>query len=154
MDTFDKRILEHLQQDCTIAVSALAKKVGLGTTACWRRVNKLESEGIIQKRVALLDPAHLNVSVDIYVALKTDIRCDMKVLQRALQVIPEVIEAHRMAGDVDYLLRVVVPNMAAYDQVQKCLRGIDGVSDVSANVAIGQVKATTMLPLHYVDTVS
>lgn len=151
MDKFDKRILECLQHDCTTAISTLAKSVGLGTTACWRRVNKLENDGTIQRRVALLDASRLNVGLDIYVTIKSDAQCDMTVLQQAVQDMPEVVDMYRMSGDISYLLRVVAPNMAAYDKVRACLCAIDGVREVSASVSIERIKKTTALPLHYVE---
>lgn len=154
MDKFDKRILECLQHDCTTAISTLAKSVGLGTTACWRRVNKLENDGTIQKRVALLDASRLNVGLELYVMIKSEVCDDKPALQQAIQAMPEIVDAYRMSGHISYLLRVVVPDMAAYDHVRKSLSDIAGFREISADVSIERIKKTTALPLRYVETVS
>ena len=117
MDKLDRRILRILQEDSTIAVADLAKKVGLSTTPCWRRIQKLEEEGVIRKRVALLNPEKVNGRVTVFVSIRTNSH-SMEWLKRFSEGIadfPEVVEFYRMSGDVDYLLRVVVPDIAAYD---------------------------------------
>ena len=114
MDKFDCHILEILQSDCALAVNDIAEQVGLSATACWRRIQKLEEQGIVRARVALLDGAKLNVGVTVFVAIRTS-RHDAKWLAQfhaAVSTIPEVVELYRMSGDTDYLMRVVVPDVA------------------------------------------
>lgn len=151
MDKVDRRILRILQEDSTIAVADLAKKVGLSTTPCWRRVQKLEEEGVIRKRVALLSPEKVNARVTVFVSIRTNSH-SMEWLRRFSEVIgefPEVVEFYRMSGDVDYLLRVVVPDIAAYDAFyQKLISRIE-IRDVSSAFAMDQIKYTTELPLDY-----
>lgn len=151
MDKQDKRILELLQADCGLPINDLAEQVGLSPTACWRRVQKLEEQGVIRARVALLDGAKLNVGVTVFVAVRTS-RHDARWLEQfhaAVSTIPEVVELYRMSGDTDYLMRVVVPDVAAYDQVYKRLIRMAELADVSSSFAMEQIKYTTSLPLDY-----
>jgi len=152
MDRFDRAILEVLQQDSTRPVADIAERIGLGTTACWRRIQKLEEQGVIRARVALLDPAQLNVGVTVFVSVRTNQHA-MDWLQHfhaAVAAIPEVVELYRMAGDTDYLMRIVVPDIAAYDGVYKRLIQVPGLLDVSSSFAMEQIKYSTALPLDYV----
>ncbi|TCD11828.1 Lrp/AsnC family transcriptional regulator [Oricola cellulosilytica] len=151
MDKLDRRILRLLQEDSTIAVADLAKKVGLSTTPCWRRIQKLEEEGVIRKRVALLDAEKINARVTVFVSIRTNSH-STEWLRRFSEVIvefPEVAEFYRMSGDVDYLLRVVVPDIAAYDAFYKRLISKIEIRDVSSAFAMEQIKYTTELPLDY-----
>jgi Lrp/AsnC family transcriptional regulator len=151
MDKLDRRILRILQEDSTIAVADLAKKVGLSTTPCWRRIQKLEEEGVIRKRVALLNPEKVNGRVTVFVSIRTNSH-SMEWLKRFSEVIaefPEVVEFYRMSGDVDYLLRVVVPDIAAYDAFYQRLISKIEIRDVSSAFAMDQIKYTTELPLDY-----
>ncbi len=119
MDEFDRKILTCLQQDATIPIAEIAELVGLSTSPCWRRIQKLEAEGVIRERVALLDAEKLNVGVTVFVSIRTN-QHNMEWAEkfcRAVAEIPEVVEFYRMSGAVDYLLRVVVPDIAAYDAV-------------------------------------
>jgi len=152
MDDKDKKILELLQEDAMMPVAEVASHVGLSTTPCWRRIQKLEEEGIIRKRVALLDRHKLNVGVTVFVAVKTRHHA-MDWLDRfkdALESIPEVVEAYRLSGEIDYLLRIVVPDIAAYDAVYKRLIEKVEFSDVSSSFAMEDMKFTTSLPVNYV----
>ena len=151
MDRLDRKILRLLQEDTTMAVADLAKKVGLSTTPCWRRIQKLEEEGVIRRRVALLDPAKVNAKVTVFVSIRTNAHSH-EWLKRFSEVIvdfPEVVEFYRMSGDVDYLLRVVVPDIAAYDAFYKRLIQRIEIRDVSSSFAMEQIKYTTELPLDY-----
>ena len=111
MDRLDKKILRLLQEDSTLAVADVAKKVGLSTTPCWRRIQKLEEEGVIQRRVAILDPVKVNTRVNVFVSIRTNAHSVewLKRFAEVIQEFPEVVEFYRMSGEVDYLLRVVVP---------------------------------------------
>lgn len=154
VDKFDRRILACLQADATLSLGEIAQRVGLSPTPCWRRIQKLEREGVIAKRVALLDPERLNVGVTVFVSVRTNAH-DMDWLEsfaRAVAEIPEVMEFYRMSGDVDYLLRVQVPDIAAYDGVYKKLISLAKLSDVSSSFAMERIKSTTELPLEYVRT--
>ena len=151
MDNLDKRILELLQEDATLSMHEIASAVGLTATPCWRRIQRLEAEGFIRGRVALLDPQRVNVGVTVFVTVRTT-RHDLEWLHRfqaLVTSIPEVVEFYRMSGQADYLLRVVVPDIAAYDRVYKKLIGGAALSDVSSSFAMEQIKYTTRLPLHY-----
>ena len=151
MDGFDRKILDCLQHDAGMPLSEIAEQVGLSSTPCWRRVQNLEKAGIIAGRVAILDPAKLNVGVTVFVAVKTGQHSQewLEAFARHVDSIEEVMEIYRMSGDVDYMLRVVVPDIAAYDAVYKRLIGIGGLSDVSSTFAMERIKYTTALPLNY-----
>ncbi|MBI3707658.1 MAG: Lrp/AsnC family transcriptional regulator [Proteobacteria bacterium] len=152
MDELDRKILTLLQQDATLPVAAVAERVGLSPSPCWRRIQKLEEDGIIRARVVLLDPDKVNVAVTVFVAVRTS-QHEIGWLEKfaaAVRDIPEVVEFYRMSGDVDYLLRVVVPDIAAYDGVYKRLIQRVPLSDVSSSFAMETIKFTTALPLSYV----
>lgn len=151
MDKFDRAILEILQEDCTLAIGTVAERIGLGTTACWRRIQKLEEEGILRKRVALLDRARLNIGVTVFVSIKTNQHSAqwLETFHAKVAEIVEVVELYRMAGDTDYLLKMAVPDIAGYDAVYKQLIQIPGLSDISSSFAMEQIKYTTAMPLRY-----
>ncbi len=151
MDDIDKKILNILQEDTTQPVAEIAKQVGLSTTPCWRRIQKLEEAGIIRARVALLDAEKLNAGVTVFVSIKTD-KHDAgwyTNFSRAVKAFPEVVEFYRMSGDIDYLLRVVVPDIAAYDRFYQRLISQVELYDVSSSFSMEQIKYTTALPLDY-----
>ena len=151
MDDIDRKILQELQRDAGLSVNALAGRVGLSQTPCWRRIQNLERAGVIQKRVALLDPDKLNVGVTVFVRIKTQDHSAawLENFARAVENIEEVVEFYRMSGDVDYLLRVVVPDIAAYDVVYKRLIAIASLTDVSSAFAMERIKYTTELPVSH-----
>jgi Lrp/AsnC family transcriptional regulator len=151
LDAMDRKILALLQKDCTMAVAEIGKAVGLSTTPCWRRIQKLEEQGVIQRRVAVLDPAKVNAGVTVFVSIKTD-QHNLAWLERfhaAVVEFPEVVEFYRMSGEVDYLMRVVVPDIAAYDAFYKKLIARIDISKVASAFAMEQIKYTTALPLTY-----
>ncbi len=151
MDRMDKKILGILQNDATIPVAEIGKKVGLSTTPCWRRIQKLEEDGVIKKRVAVLNPEKVNTRVTVFVSIRTKAH-NAEWLKRFSEVVaqfPEVVEIYRMSGDVDYLLRVVVPDIAAYDTFYQQLIAKIDITDVSSSFAMEQMKYTTQLPLDY-----
>lgn len=152
MDEIDKKILSCLQADATMPVADVADQVGLSTTPCWRRIQKLEESGVIRARVALLDGALLNVGVTVFVAVRTNEHSIewYERFAKAVADIPEVVEFYRMSGEIDYMLRVVVPDIAAYDRVYKILIDRVSLTDVSSSFAMEQIKYTTALPLTYV----
>ena len=151
MDETDRRILACLQADATMPVAEIARRVGLSSTPCWRRIQKLEEDKVIRARVALLDSKKLNVGVTVFVFVRTT-RHSLDWLERFATVVdemPEVLEFYRMSGEVDYLLRVVVPDIAAYDRFYKRLIARIEIADVSSSFAMEQIKYTTELPLTY-----
>lgn len=132
-------------------MAAIAERVGLSPSPCWRRIQKLEEDGYIRKRVAVLDPEKLNVGVTVFVAVRTS-QHDLDWLEKfaaAVRDIPEVVEFYRMSGDVDYLMRVVVPDIQAYDAFYKRLIQRVNLSDVSSSFAMETIKYTTALPVSY-----
>lgn len=151
MDAFDRKILDCLQEDATRSVAEIAERVGLSSTPCWRRIQNLEKAGVITRRVALLDPEKMNVGVTVFVAVRTQHHdaAWLEAFAKAVTEIEEVVEFYRMSGDVDYLLRIVVPDIAAYDAVYKRLIGKIELSDVASSFAMERIKQTTALPLKY-----
>jgi Lrp/AsnC family transcriptional regulator len=151
IDKTDRRILEILQHDCTLPVAEIGRAVGLSTTPCWRRIQKLEENGVIRRRVALLDPNKVNAGVTVFVGISTSEHSHawLERFHSAIQDFPEVVEFYRMSGQVDYLLRVVVPDIESYDNFYKRLISKIELNDVSSSFAMEQIKFTTELPLDF-----
>lgn len=152
LDRTDKKILGILQEDCTLPVAEIGRKVGLSTTPCWRRIQRLEEEGVITRRVAILDPTKVNAKVTAFVAITTNQHTEdwLERFAKAIKELPEVVEFYRMAGSVDYLLRVVVADIEAYDTFYKKLISKIDVADVSTTFAMERIKSTTELPLSFI----
>ena len=153
MDEMDRKILTCLQADATLSISEISERVGLSQTPCWRRIQNLENTGVILKRVALLDREKLNVGVTVFVSLKTN-QHNLEWLQEFDHIvsdIPEVLEFYRMSGGVDYLLKIVVPDIAAYDADYKRLIEKIDLFDVSSAFAMEEIKYETQLPLAYAE---
>ena len=153
MDQIDRQILMQLQHNAAQPVADIARKVGLSVTPCWRRIQRMEETGIIRKRVALLDSKAIGVGMSVFVAVRTDQHnADwLKNFAGMVADMPEVVEFYRMSGEVDYLLRVVVPDMAAYDGFYRKLIGHVQLTDVSSSFAMEEIKYTTVLPLPEAD---
>ena len=152
MDSFDKHILSILQKDSTLSTSEIAQQVGLSTTPCWRRIQAMEKSGVIKARVALADPEKLNVGLTIFVMVKTN-QHNPKWLATFAEIadeFSEIVEFYRMSGAVDYLLRVVVPDMKAYDHFYKKLITKTDFADISSSFAMEEIKYTTALPIDYI----
>ncbi|MEJ2122484.1 MAG: Lrp/AsnC family transcriptional regulator [Alphaproteobacteria bacterium] len=151
MDDTDRKILRSLQEDGSRSLAELAEIAGLSQTPCWRRVQNLEKAGVIKGRVALLDAEKLNVGTTVFVRIKTNQHNYewLEQFAKAISEIDEVVEFYRMSGDIDYLLRVVVPDIAGYDAVYKRLIKAADLADVSSSFAMEQIKSTTALPLTY-----
>jgi Lrp/AsnC family transcriptional regulator len=152
MDKKDLEIISLLQKNADMPLAELAEAVNLSSTPCWRRVQKLREEGVIRAQVALCDPVKLNVGVTVFVAVKTSQHNEdwMRSFIQAMRDIPEIVECYRMSGDVDYLLKVCVPDIAGYDRVYKKLVSSIALQDVSSSFAMEVLKSTTALPLDYV----
>ena len=149
MDNIDRKILALLQEDTSRPIADIAREVGLSVTPCWRRIQKLDEEGIIRARVALLNSAKIGFGMSVFVAIKTNQHNSDWLAEFAARIsaYKEVVEFYRMSGEVDYLLRVVVPDMAAYDRFYKKLISEVKLTDVSSSFAMEQIKYTTALPL-------
>lgn len=151
MDGKDRRILELLQQDAMLSAAEIAEQVGLTTTPCWRRIQKLEEQGYIRKRVALLDRQKLNVGITVFVGVRTSRHSDewLERFSEAVARMPEIVEAHRLSGDTDYMLRIVVPDIAEYDRVyQMLIRELEFL-DVSSSFSMEELKSTTAIPVKH-----
>lgn len=151
MDAIDRKIISILQENAETPIQSIADQVNLSTTPCWRRVQKLKDSGVIRKQVALCDPALLNVGVTVFISIRTNQHSQTWLSKFAQHVadIPEVIEFYRMSGDIDYLVRAVVPDITTYDAVYKKLIRIADLHDVSSSFAMEQIKYTTALPVDY-----
>ncbi len=149
LDTIDWAILGVLQADAALAVHEVGERVGLSSNACWRRIKRLEDAGVIARRVALLDADKLGLATTVFVAIRTG-RHDQQWLEafaRGIDALDEVIECHRMAGDVDYLLKLVVRDIAHYDRIyRKLIAAVPDLADVSSTFSMERMKATTALP--------
>ena len=149
MDAIDRKILAVLQENAALSVAEIGSRVGLSSTPCWKRIQRLESEGVIQKRVALVDQDRIGLGVSIFVSIETGDH-SQEWLDRFAQVVvamPEVMEFYRMAGDVDYMLRVVVPDIAGYDTFYKKLIAAVPLKNVTSRFAMEKIKSTTALPI-------
>lgn len=153
LDSIDRKILALLQENAEIPVAELAERVGLSQTPCWRRVQRLRERGVIRRSVMLVDPQQINVGVTVFVSIRTSTHSEtwFQQFKAAVELIPEVVEFYRMSGEVDYLLRVVVPDIAAYDKVYKRLIAGTQLFDVSSSFAMEEIKFTTALPLSYAE---
>lgn len=153
MDKLDRKILELLQKDADLTAAEIADRVGLSKAPCWRRIQRLRETGVIRRTVALLDAQALNVGTTVFVTIKAPSHSAgwFERFSKVVRELPEVTELHRMSGDVDYLLRVVVPDIAGYDAVYKRLIAALELLDVSASFSLETLKATTALPLHYAE---
>jgi Lrp/AsnC family transcriptional regulator len=149
LDAIDRRILRELQTDATLPVAELAERVGLSQTPCWKRVKRLTDEGVIARKVALLDREKLDLGLVVFVSLKTSRHDEAWLAQfaRGASALPEVVEIYRLAGETDYLLKVVVSDIAAYDRFYKRLIATAPLDDVSSAFAMEQIKFTTALPV-------
>ena len=149
LDAIDRRILRELQRDATIAIADLAQRVGLSQTPCWKRIKRLTDAGVITKRVVLLDREKLDLGLVVFVSVRTN-RHDQAWLDAfagAAAGMPEVVEFYRLSGDTDYLLKVLVKDIAAYDAFYRRLIAAVPLSDVSSAFAMEQIKSTTALPV-------
>ena len=149
MDDVDRKILEILQEDASVSVGEIANQVGLSQTPCWRRIQRLEENGVIRRRVALLDPDAIGLGLTIFVEIESGDH-SKEWLDRfadTVVVMPEVMEVHRMAGDVDYLLRVAAANMAEFDLFYRKLIALLPLKNVTSRFAMELVKGTTAFPI-------
>jgi Lrp/AsnC family transcriptional regulator len=151
MDRIDRKILQALQTDASQTVGELAEQISLSKSACWRRIQALESDGVITARVALLDQHKLGLDLTVYTAIRT-LEHSKKWYDKFSATVlsmPNVMEVHRMSGDIDYLMRAVVPDMRSYDDMYlEMIKNIK-LSDVSSSFSMETIKYSTALPLDY-----
>jgi len=149
IDHLDRRILECLQRDASLSIADLSAQIGISTTPCWKRVKRLEEQGFITGRVALVDRSKVGLKVTVFVSIRTNEHDPvwLENFARAAAALPEVVEVYRMSGDVDYLMKVVTEDVEGYDRFYKKLIKAVRLTDVSSAFAMEQIKYTTELPL-------
>lgn len=150
-DDIDQQILDFLQQDSETSLNVISEAVGLSVTPCWRRIKRMEEAGLIKKRVVLVDQARANVPMTIFIGV-TISRHEINWLQKfcdLIEDIPEIVEAYRLTGTVDYILKVIVSDMAAYDKVYKTMIGRLEFNQINSMIAMEELKFTTAVPTKY-----
>ena len=150
LDRIDRQILARLQEDASLPIQQIADAVGLSVNPCWRRIRRMEADGVIQGRVALVNPEKVGLGLTVYVRVKTNQHSAdwARRLNEVIAAMPEILECHRIGGDVDYLLKVVVVDMAGYDRTYKELIGrLPSLADVSALFSMERLKSATALPI-------
>jgi Lrp/AsnC family transcriptional regulator len=149
MDAIDRKILAVVQQDASLSVAEIGQRVGLSSTPCWKRLQRLEAEGVILRRVALIEPEKIGLGVTVFVSIETGDHSNewLKRFAEVVSAMPEVMEFYRMAGDVDYMLRVVVTDIAGYDVFYKKLIAAIPLKNVTSRFAMERIKSTTALPI-------
>ena len=149
IDAIDRKILRVLQEDASLSVAEIGERVGLSSTPCWKRVQRMENEGIITGKVALVDQNKIGLGLSVFVSVESNDHSDawLKKFAQAVSVMPEVIEFYRMAGDVDYMLRVVVADMRSYDIFYRKLIGSVALKNVTSRFAMEKIKSVTALPV-------
>jgi Lrp/AsnC family transcriptional regulator len=150
MDDIDRSLLKILQQNATLSIAQIAEQVGLSPTPCWKRIQKLGAAGVITRRVAIVDPDRVGVGLSVLVSIEAGEHTPewLERFSLGVSALPEVMEAYRMAGDVDYMLRVAVADMAEYDAFYKRLIAIAPMKNVTSRFAMERLKHTTAYPLH------
>ena len=149
LDAIDRKILTVLQDDASLSVAEIGDRVGLSSTPCWKRIQRLEAEGIILRRVALVDQNKIGLGISVFVSVESGDHSDawLKKFAEAVSAMPEVMEFYRMAGDVDYMLRVVVADMQSYDVFYKKLISAVPLKNVTSRFAMEKIKSVTALPV-------
>ena len=149
IDAIDRKILRVLQEDASLSVAEIGDRVGLSSTPCWKRVQRMESEGIIIGKVALVDQNKIGLGLSVFVSVESGDHSDAwrKTFAQAVSAMPEVMEFYRMAGDVDYMLRVVVADMPSYDVFYKKLISAVALKNVTSRFAMEKIKSVTALPV-------
>ena len=149
MDEMDLRILRILQEDSSLSVSHVAQQVGLSASPCWKRFNRMQKEGVIKRQSAILNAYRLGLGLIVFVSIKTGEHSTgwLEKFSKTVIAMPEVMEFHRMAGEVDYMLKVIVSDMEAFDEFYKRLIGTTALSDVTSRFSMETIKETTALPI-------
>lgn len=148
LDSMDRKILNILQEDASLSIQDLGERVGLSVNPCWRRIKRMEEAGVIERRVAIVNPAALGLSATVFVSIRTN-KHDREWLASfaaGVAAIPEITECHRMSGTVDYLLKIIVRDIAHYDDVyQRLIRKVPGLEDVSSTFSMERLKFSTAI---------
>lgn len=149
LDAIDRKILTVLQDDASLSVAEIGDRVGLSSTPCWKRIQRMEAEGIITRRVALVDQNKIGLGITVFVSVESGDHSEawLKKFADAVSAMPEVMEFYRMAGDVDYMLRVVVADMQSYDIFYKKLISAVALKNVTSRFAMEKIKSVTALPV-------
>jgi Lrp/AsnC family transcriptional regulator len=149
MDAIDRKILAVVQEDASLSVAEIGTRVGLSSTPCWKLLQRLEADGVITRRVAIIEPEKIGLGVTVFVSIETGDHSQDWLAKFAdvVKAMPEVMEFYRMAGDVDYMLRVVVTDIAGYDAFYKKLIGTVPLKNVTSRFAMERIKSTTSLPI-------
>ena len=149
MDAIDRKILAVVQDDASLSVAEIGQRVGLSSTPCWKRLQRLEADGVITRRVAIIDPEKVGLGITVFVSIETGDHSQdwLKRFADVVGAMPEVMEFYRMAGDVDYMLRVVVADMQSYDTFYKKLISTAPLKNVTSRFAMEKIKSTTLLPI-------
>jgi len=149
MDAIDRKILAVVQENASLSVAEIGQHVGLSSTPCWKRLQRLEADGVILRRVALIDPEKIGLGITVFVSIETGDHSQewLKRFAEVVGAMPEVMEFYRMAGDVDYMLRVVVQDMQSYDTFYKKLIATVPLKNVTSRFAMERIKSTTALPI-------
>lgn len=150
LDPYEKKILRELQRDASQTTAQIAEKVGLSSSPCWRRIDRLEREGVIQRRVAIVDREKVGLSAHVFVQVKLNAhgRANLDVFAERIREFPEVLDCYVMMGSIDFMIRVVAQDIMAYERFFfGKLSQLPGVQEVNSIVALSQIKATTELPI-------
>ena len=149
LDAIDRKILTVLQQDASLSVAEIGDRVGLSSTPCWKRIQRLEADGVILRRVALVDQNKIGLGITVFVSVESADHSEawLRKFADAVSAMPEVMEFYRMAGDVDYMLRVVVTDIQGYDAFYKRLIATVPLKNVTSRFAMERIKSTTALPI-------
>ncbi|MEZ2143421.1 Lrp/AsnC family transcriptional regulator [Bradyrhizobium sp. DN5] len=149
LDVIDRKILTVLQENASLSVAEIGERVGLSSTPCWKRIQRLEADGVILKRVALVEQNKVGLGISVFVSVESSDHSEawLRAFSETVSAMPEVMEFYRMAGDIDYMLRVVVTDMQAYDAFYKQLISAVPLKNVSSRFAMEKIKSITALPV-------
>jgi Lrp/AsnC family transcriptional regulator len=149
IDAIDRKILHVLQQDASLSVADIGERVGLSSTPCWKRIQRMEQDGVIIGKVALVDQVKIGLGVTVFVSVESGDHSQewLATFATAVSAMPEVLEIYRMAGDVDYMLRVIVGDMQSYDEFYRKLISSVALKNVTSRFAMEKIKSVTSLPV-------
>jgi Lrp/AsnC family transcriptional regulator len=149
IDAKDQAIIISLQNDATMSVAAIGEQVGLSQNACWRRIKKLEDEGVLKNRAVLFDAEKLGYPLTVYALIRVREHSTewLDALTEVLKDVPEIVEFHRMSGDLDYLAKILAKDMKHYDQIYKRIISIGSITDMSSSFLMEEIRSTSAIPI-------
>lgn len=150
LDEYERRILAYVQEDCSMSTAELAERVGLSASPCWRRLDRLERDGVIVRRVALVDRRKVGLNAQVFAQVKLNAhgRAHLDEFSAAIKAFPEVLECYVLMGPVDFLLRIVARDIEAYERFFfDKLSALAGVQEINSTIALSEIKSTTALPV-------